>query len=254
MADFVTYQKHPTKGYGLITLNRSNKRNAISLQMAESFRLCLQQAKDDNLKCLVVTGAGERMFCAGGDLKELHGELTIHDAEVNLKKMMQVLYEIAVFPMPTIALLNGDALGGGCELATACDIRIAKEKTRFGFVQTNLGIIPGWGGGVLLTKKVHPSFSYQWIMEGNLYDAQELETKGWIHRVVREQEWESIDKLIEPYWSKSVKQLELLKEQYLEAIGVIGLHDFMMNEVERCASLWDSDAHKNAVAAFLSRH
>src|SRR5690625_5646758 len=87
------------------------------------------------------------MFCAGGDLINFHGELTPDEAFSRLYPMKEVLYDIASFPVPTICLLNGDALGGGCEIATACDFRIAKETTKFGFVQSKLGIVPGWGGG-----------------------------------------------------------------------------------------------------------
>ncbi|WP_036687854.1 enoyl-CoA hydratase/isomerase family protein [Paucisalibacillus globulus] len=253
MIKTITYQFHPEKAYGIITINRPEKRNAISMEMAESLLQVLEKANNDPLKFLVVTGAGNRMFCAGGDLTDLHGDLSVADAETSLLKMMEVLHRLAVFKVPTIALLNGGAAGGGCEIASACDIRIAKSGTRFGFVQTNLGIIPGWGGGVLLAKRVHPSFAYQWIMEGTIYDVKTLEMKGWIHRVVNENEWENTDKLLKSYLTKSYRQMQILKSIFLEEIGVIGLKDTMQKEVEKCATLWDSEEHKNAVLAFLNR-
>ncbi|MEN2766552.1 enoyl-CoA hydratase/isomerase family protein [Ornithinibacillus xuwenensis] len=253
MTETVIYERITEKEYGIITLNRPNKRNAISLAMAEELMQCIQFAKKDKIKFLVVTGAGERTFCAGGDLNEMHGNLSEHEAFDSLIKMMQVLYELATIPIPTIALLNGSAVGGGCELATACDIRIAKNNTKYGFVQTNLGIIPGWGGGVLLARRVHHSFSNQWIMEGSLYEAEALREKGWIHRIVEESEWEDTDKLLKPYLTKSFKQMEILKELFLDTIGVIGLEDKMKREVQKCASLWESEAHKKAVTDFHNR-
>ena len=253
MGEQITYQFYPEKEYGVITLNRPKKQNAISLEMADTLLRVLQRANQDPLKFLVITGAGNRMFCSGGDLTELHGELTRTEAENSLLKMMEVLHQLAIFKVPTIALLNGGAAGGGCEIASACDIRIAKNGTKFGFIQTNLGIIPGWGGGVLLAKRVHPSFAYQWIMEGAIYDVQTLEMKGWIHRVVSENEWENTDKLLKAYLTKSYKQMQILKSLFLEEIGVIGLKDSMKKEVKKCATLWDSEEHKNAVLAFLNR-
>lgn len=254
MKESITYQFHPEKAYGIITINRPEKRNAISIEMAKRLLEVIERASKDTLKFLVVTGAGNRMFCSGGDLADLHGELSPSEAEKSLLIMMEVLYRLAVFKVPTIALLNGGAAGGGCELASACDIRIAKSGTKFGFVQTNLGIIPGWGGGVLLAQKVHPSFANQWIIEGTIYDEKALEGKGWIHRVINYSEWEDTDKLLAPYLSNSHEQMQILKSRFLEEIGVIGLKDKMKSEVSKCATLWDSPEHKNAVLAFFTQN
>src|SRR5699024_10449836 len=101
--------------------------------------------------------AESNVFCAGGDLNELNDELTEDEAYEDLKLMKDFLYKLATFPLPTIALLHGMALGGSCELANACDFRIAKEKTRFGIVQNNLGILPGWGGGAMLFENIADS-------------------------------------------------------------------------------------------------
>src|SRR5690625_4132257 len=103
--------------------------------MAKELMTILEEAKEDPPKFLVITGRG-KMFSAGGDLLDLHGELSADEAFSRLYPMKEVLFELVNFPMPTIGLLNGNALGGGCELATACDIRIAKNTSEFGFVQT----------------------------------------------------------------------------------------------------------------------
>src|SRR5699024_4071362 len=99
----------------------------------------------ETISFLVIESNGSTSFCAGGDLYEYHGELTEDEAFEKLSVMMHVLRSIILFPLPVIALLGGNAFGGGCELATACDFRIAKEGTQFGFVQSNIGILPGWG-------------------------------------------------------------------------------------------------------------
>ncbi|WP_010096802.1 enoyl-CoA hydratase/isomerase family protein [Ornithinibacillus scapharcae] len=253
MENYITYEYIAEHHYGIITINRPEKHNAISLEMTKRILQSIEQAKKDPIKFLVVTGTGTKMFCSGGDLNDLHGNLSVAEAESSLLNMMEVLYELTVFKMPTIALLNGGATGGGCELASACDLRIARGKSKFGFVQTNLGIIPGWGGGVLLAKCVHPSFANQWIMEGAIFETEYLIQKGWIHRQVAEDEWLDRDKLLQPYLTKSFSQMRILKGHYLEEIGVIGLKQKMKREVQNCASLWESEEHKNAVLAFFKR-
>src|SRR5699024_7524433 len=111
------------------------------------------------------------------------------EAEQRLLQMNEVLEKIIRFPVPVVALLNGNALGGGCELATACDIRIAKTGSVFGFVQSNIGILPGWGGGAILYKKVAASFALDWLTKGNLYAADELLEKGWVHQIIDGANW-----------------------------------------------------------------
>ncbi|WP_174613148.1 enoyl-CoA hydratase/isomerase family protein [Virgibacillus ihumii] len=243
---------HHESGYGTIRLQRPDKLNAISAVMTDELKEALETAKQDNLKFLVVSAAGDRMFCAGGDLAHLHGDLTTDEAFSALYPMKEVLYDIASFPVPTICLLNGDALGGGCEIATACDFRIAREHTKFGFVQTKLGITPGWGGGALLYEKVHPNFAYHWILEGEMYDASYLFQRGWLHKVVPEHEWDDA-KLAESYLSKSRKQMHTLKRQFMKRTSVLGLSAAMSDEVRNSANLWDSVEHKEAVQNFRGR-
>ncbi|MFC4023253.1 enoyl-CoA hydratase/isomerase family protein [Oceanobacillus longus] len=251
MSEFVTYKRN--QGYGEIFLNRPDKRNAISLAMRKSLSVCLQKARKDPIKFLLITGAGDKMFCSGGDLNELHGDLKPEEAFALLSPMKELLYQIVNFPVPTICLLNGDALGGGCEIATACDIRIAKEHTTFGFIQSSLGILPGWGGGTLLYEKVSPHFALNWLIEAKRYDAEELKEHGWLHAIVTVEEWDDRPKLLQNYISKSYKQMIMLKEQYLEKVMGDNLSARMDQEVLNAANLWDSAEHKEAVGKFLTR-
>ena len=253
MTEFVTYQKFVDLNYGRILINRPEKHNAISLKMAKDFKECLLLANKDDIKFLVITGAGDRMFCAGGDLNDLHGDLAPDDAFQQLYPMKEVLHEIVSFPVPTICLLNGDALGGGCEVATACDIRIARQNSTFGFVQTNLGITPGWGGGTLLYEKVNPNFAYQWLLEGTIHSAERLEQAGWLHHVITDEEMADTENLLNPYLTKSHEQMRILKSQYKKKIASLGLVSLMNEEVRNCANLWDSKEHKEAVERILNR-
>lgn len=253
MGKYVTYEIDKNREYGIITLNRPKKRNAISESMINDLTTYLSQAKTDPIKCLVVTGAGEKMFSAGGDLHYFHSDLAADEAFSRLYAMKEVLYEIVSFPVPTISLLNGDALGGGCELATACDFRIAKEDTTFGFVQTSLGIIPGWGGGVLLYEKVNPSFAYQWLLEANVYQASYLKNQGWIHHIISKDQWTKIDRVLKPYLKRSHEQMRILKSQYKSKLSALSLSALMSEEVRQCVQLWDSPRHQEKVQQFLTK-
>ncbi|MFC0301519.1 enoyl-CoA hydratase/isomerase family protein [Virgibacillus soli] len=249
MDHFITYEHK--QDYGIIRLNRPEKRNAISTEMMQLLKKYLLKAREEKYKFIVITGNGDKVFCAGGDLTELHGDLTPDDAFAKLYPMKEVLYEIVSFPVPVICFMNGDAMGGGCELATACDIRITKPGTRFGFIQSNLGIVPGWGGGVLLYEKVHPAFAFQWMMEGTIYGATYLLEKGWIHEVISEES--TFERILATYSSRSLQQMKILKSQYKRKLSNLSLSADMNEEMKNAAILWDTHEHKQAVNRFLSR-
>jgi len=251
MNQYIEYHEH--NGYGTIFINRFDKRNAISQSMAAEMLRVLQEVKDHPIKFLLVKSAGDHVFCSGGDLNDFHSDLQGDEAYDMLSTMKQVLYQIVAFPVPTICFLQGNALGGGCELATACDIRIAKEGAKFGFVQTSLGILPGWGGGALLYEKVHPSFAFHWITEANVYGAQMLQDKGWLHHVIAAENWVDEEEALEKYTSKSLDQMHYLKSQYIEALSLPTLFEKMEKESTRSASLWSSDEHQRMVQNFFNR-
>jgi len=253
MTDLVQYRTDE-QGYGEILLNRPEKMNAISKDMTRSFLNALETAKQQQVKFLVITAAGDRMFCAGGDLQDLHGDLSTEEAFTVLYPMKEVLYELVSFPVPTVCLLNGDGIGGGCEIATACDIRIAKANTRFGFVQTKLGITPGWGGGTLLYEKVHSSFAFQWLMEAALHRADYLQKHGWIQKIADDEEWNDRESLLKPYLTKSLEQMKILKMQYQKKLSILLLSEQMNDEVRNCAELWETKEHKDAVREFMFRN
>lgn len=252
MTEMIQYHRDD-QAYGIISLNRPKKRHAINEEMVEQLKVVLQQAKQDDLRFLVITGEGEKMFCAGGDLTYLHADLTPEEAFSRLYPMKEVMHDIISFPVPTICLLNGDALGGGCEIATACDIRIAKEDTKFGFIQSRLGIIPAWGGGALLYEKVHPSFAFQWLMEAEVLEATYLQERGWLHHIIPKEDWSHRESILQPYLAKSDQQMLLLKNQFKLKLSSLALSPLMNEEIRNCANLWGSLEHKKAIQAFLSK-
>ncbi len=251
MSKEVEYIYDP-RGFGTLFINRADKKNAISRTAAIELNNLIDQIEIDQIKFLVINSAKSNVFCAGGDLNDLNDELTNDEAYEDLKLMKNFLFKLATFPLPTVALLHGIALGGGCELATACDFRIAKEDTRFGFVQANLGILPGWGGGALLYEKVAQTFAYKWIMEAEIYSAEYLKENGWIHKIISTKDWNE-DNLLKTYLKRSHGQMLHLKSQYLEKVNLEKIYEDMDLESSRSASLWESEEHKLAVSSFLKK-
>ena len=140
-------------------------------------------AADADVRAVIVAGAGERAFCAGSDVKEFE-QLSGQVAQGKLLLEKLVYRKLAELPMPTIAAIDADALGGGLELALCCDIRIAAEGARFGMPEVRLGVIPGSGGTQRLPRIVGPARAKEMILVGELIDAAEAQRIGLVNRVV----------------------------------------------------------------------
>lgn len=169
-------------GIGGIVVNRPDVRNAMNRRVMEDLRAALDEFReDDGVGIVVLTGAGEKAFVAGADI----GELRERTARDGLAARMQRLYdEIEAYEKPTIAAVNGYALGGGLELAMACDIRIASENARFGLPETALSIIPGAGGTQRLARLVGKGRALEMILTGRAIDAEEAWAIGLVTKVV----------------------------------------------------------------------
>ena len=183
MAEYETILTLVEENVGTIIINRPDVRNALSTQVLGDIREALADFRhDDRVRVVVFTGAGDRAFAAGADVKELR-ERTFLDA---LASIMQAVYdEIEDYEKPTIAAVNGLALGGGCELAMACDIRIASENARFGQPEVNLSIIPGAGGTQRLARLVGKGKATEMILTGEIIDAEEARRVGLVTQVVQ---------------------------------------------------------------------
>jgi enoyl-CoA hydratase/carnithine racemase len=171
-----------TDRLAVVTINRPEARNALSRQVLADLRAALAAlGADDQVGVVAVTGAGEKAFVAGADIAQLRG-YTLHtglDAE-----MQRLFDEIEAFDKPTVAAVNGFALGGGCELAMACDIRIAAEDARFGLPETNLAVLPGAGGTQRLVRLIGTGRAIELILTGRFLDAVEAHAIGLVTSVV----------------------------------------------------------------------
>jgi len=167
----------------LLTINRPKVLNALNWQTMQEIRAALASVRDDDaVGGIIITGAGEKSFVAGADITELAKQDPVGAKEFSLGSQ-EILGYIEHFPKPIIAAINGFALGGGCELAMACHMRVASESARFGQPEVNLGIIPGNGGTQRLPRLVGKGRAIELILTGNMIDAQEAYRIGLVNNV-----------------------------------------------------------------------
>jgi enoyl-CoA hydratase/carnithine racemase len=178
----------------VVTIDRPQARNAIAPETMEQLDKAIDGA--EGAAALVVKGAGDRAFVSGGDLKQLAQLRTEADAAAMARRMRAVCDRIADFPAPTVAVLNGHALGGGAEFAVSADIRLAAADIKIGFNQVALAIMPAWGGAERLTALVGYSKALLLAGTGRILDAAEAERFGLVDRVLPREgfddEWRSI--------------------------------------------------------------
>ena len=169
----------------LLAIDRPAVHNAIGLTtMPELARVLDHLESSQALSALLLTGVGEKTFISGGDLKELE-QLVTHEAAASMSRQMQTLMaRLSSLPIPVIGAINGDSFGGGCEVALACDIRIASSRARFAFKQVTIGITPAWGGRARLVELVGRSLALKLMITGEVIDAAEAMRIGLVDRVV----------------------------------------------------------------------
>ena len=179
-------QVQTTSSVCQITLNRPEKLNALSTAMIDEFQKALKTVQSDvrkkRIHCVVVRSSSEKAFCVGADLSE-RLSMTQSQVSVVLNKIGKLMNTIAAFEVPTIALMNGAAFGGGLELALACDLRFAGPATTVGLTETKLAIIPGAGGTQRLTRLVGVAKAKELIFAARRLSAQEAFELGLVNKV-----------------------------------------------------------------------
>ncbi len=168
----------------IITINRPKVLNALDQATLTQLRAAFESARDDaSVLGVILTGAGDRAFIAGADIGEL-ARLSVVEAEAYSRQGQAVLGLIETLGKPVVAAVNGYALGGGCETAMACTIRLAADNARFGQPEVKLGLIPGFGGTQRLARLVGKGRALQLILTGAMIDAQEAWRMGLVNEIV----------------------------------------------------------------------
>jgi enoyl-CoA hydratase len=168
---------------GIVTFNRPRVLNALNRRTMEELEVLLDQARlDADLRVLILTGAGEKAFIAGADINELAQQTPLGGRETALYGQW-VLHKLETLGKPSIAAINGFALGGGCELALACSIRLASRTARLGQPEVKLGILPGYGGSQRLVRLCGKGVAHELCLSGEPITAEEAQRVGLVNRV-----------------------------------------------------------------------
>jgi enoyl-CoA hydratase len=236
----------------IITINRPEKRNALNIKTREEGAAVLDElSTDDEVRVVVFTGAGDKAFVAGADIAEFAGRTAITQREVMLGRSL--FTAIDSFPKPVIAMVNGYCLGGGCELALACDLRIASDKASFGQPEINLGIIPGGGGTQRLTRLVGEGKAMELILTGDIIDAQTAYNLGLVNTVVPAADLEAKTmEMANRIAEKSPVALRMAKEA-VKLASRSNLDEGLRREVDLFALCFSSADKDEGVSAFLEK-
>ena len=236
----------------VLTITRPDKRNALNGATRAALIAALEEIRSsDDIRVVVITGAGDKAFIAGADIGEFEGRTPVDQFRV--MKAASVFDIVEAFPKPIIAMINGFALGGGCELAMACDFRIAADSAKLGQPEVNLGIIPGGGGTQRLPRLVGSGNAYKLLYTGELIDAAEALRIGLVDEVVpATQLRERVLTLAATIGEKSPVALQLIKEAVRASLRT-PLDEGLRQETTLFGIAFASEDKAEGVRAFLDK-
>lgn len=236
----------------VLTINRPDKLNALSSSVhIEGVSALDELRNDDNVRVVVITGTGEKSFIAGADISEFEGKTPVTQRATFQERTL--FNTVDSFPKPIIAMVNGFCLGGGNELALACDLRVCSENARFSQPEINLGIIPGGGGTQRLTRLVGEGRSMEMILTGDMIDAETAYRFGLVNHVhpvgeLRTRTMELAAKIA----NKAPIALQLAKEA-VKFASRSNLDEGLRREVDLFAICFSTEDKKEGVSAFLEK-
>ena len=243
------------QGIAVLQVNRPRARNALDWLAQEQFAATIAQiAEDEQIRILIVTGSGERAFVSGGDLKQLSDDPHQAAGERLNRVMTAALTQLTLLPLPVIAAVNGDAFGGGCEIITACDLRLAAAHARFSFAQVRNALTTGWGGTGRLVRLLGQSRALELLLTARVFDATEALSFGFVHRVIPE------DEAVLDAARTLAQELVALPGEALAATKAVtyaacqlDADDLLQYERRLFLDLWATPDHLEALAAFREK-
>ena len=236
----------------LLTFNRPDKLNALNEQIrVEMLEALASIETDDSVGVVVLTGAGEKSFVAGADISEFEGRSPFDQRHA--MRSPRIFDIMAAYPKPVIAMINGFCLGGGCELALSCDIRIASDRARFGQPEIKLGLIPGGGGTQRLPRLVGLGHAMRLILTGDMIGADEAKQIGLVEQVVphaelREKTFELAGRIAR----QSPITVSVAKEA-VRASQKLSIDEGISYERDLFCLCFSTEDKKEGVAAFLEK-
>lgn len=239
----------------VLRVNRPGARNALNWTAQEQFAAAVEAvAGNGRVRVLIITGTGEKAFVSGGDIKELHNHPEAAAAARLNRVMRDALVQLGGLPIPVLAAVNGDAFGGGCEILTACDLRIAASHARFSFAQVRNGLTTGWGGTGRLVRLLGQSRALELLLTSRLLDAEAAYRIGLIHRIVPEGEAVLAAALA---WAEALTRLPraalAATKTLVMAAGERPLAELNQLETDLFIGLWPHPDHLEAMQAFVEK-
>ncbi len=252
MASYETISVEKEGRVAILTIERPEKLNALNSKVHQEGVAALDELrKDDEVRVVILTGSGEKSFIAGADIGEFEGKTPVTQRATFQERTL--FNSIDTFPKPVIAMVNGFCLGGGNELALACDIRICSESARFSQPEINLGIIPGGGGTQRLTRLIGEGRSMEMVLTGGMIDAETAHRFGLVNHVypaneLREKTLEMAAGIAE----KAPIALQLAKEA-VKFASRSNLDEGLRREVDLFAICFSTEDKQEGVSAFLEK-
>jgi enoyl-CoA hydratase len=236
----------------VLTIDRPFSGNAVDLPTAEALRGALTTSDDPDLRAIIITGAGDRFFCAGGDLKAYQLIETPDILESTFGAVRKLLDALEECPLPVLAAINGYALGGGMELALACDLRFATRTAVIGLPQTKLGIIPGWNGVERLVETVGRSKAINLLLKGERLDATRAEHIGLVDVVVEGPVLRAALDYTDSLQEGAPLAVRACKRAVLSALRLPRRESRVLTSAI-LEQLWFSEDHREAERAFIEK-
>jgi len=246
-------QMSKEEGIGVVAINRPKALNALNSATLMELSVALDEIlAATDVRVLIITGAGDRSFVAGADISEMAGYNTLQ-GERFAELGQGVMFKLEKFPKPVIAAVNGFALGGGCELAMACDIRLASDRLKIGQPEVKLGVLPGFGGTQRLTRIVGPGKAKEIIFSGDVYDAAEALRIGLVDRVFpADKLMEEARKLARTIASRGQIAVRMAKD-CINAAQDVSMLDGCMLERKAFALSFSTEDRAEGMKAFLEK-
>lgn len=238
---------------GLITLNRPKALNALNTALLTELGLLLDEiAKNDEIKAVVITGSGDKAFAAGADIAEMQ-PMTAMQGRKFSENGMNAITKLETIPQPTIAAIHGFALGGGCEVTLACDIRVASTKAKFGQPEVNLGVTPGFGATQRLPRLVGAGIAKELLLTGDIIGAERAHAIGLVNHVVEpEQLLDKAFEIANKIAGKGQLSVRMTKQGVNEGMNM-DVDRGLQYETELFALSFSTEDQKEGMAAFLDK-
>lgn len=237
-------------GICTITINRPEKLNALNIRTMDEIEDVMDEVYDNvDIRGIIFTGAGEKAFVAGADISEF-AKINPISARKFAERGQEIFASIANCHKPVLAAVNGFALGGGCELAMACHVRVASENAKLGLPEVSLGIIPGYGGTQRLPKLVGTGKAFEMMMTGDMIDAQEAHRIGLVNHVVPQTELMTLSNKI---LTKMLSRSPMAVAQLITCVHASGTATGYQTEANAFGNCCKTEDFQEGTSAFLEK-